>query len=214
MMEMLWMKSSLNVGGNMNYGYARISTCQQKLDRQIKALVDAGCEQIITDKKSGKNFERKGYKRLIKLLKSGDVLYIKSIDRLGRNYEEIIEQWRMLTVKKAVDIIVLDFPLLNTRDQVHGLTGRFLSDLVLQILSYVAQIERENLRQRQSEGIQIAKEKGIQFGRQKCEISERAEAILLRYIDGEISSLRKCAEMIGVSHATVAKWVRIMTTDG
>lgn len=197
----------------MKYGYARISSYSQKLYRQIKALTDVGCDMVITDKESGKNFDRKGYKRLMRRLNKGDELYIKSIDRLGRNYEEIIEQWRMITVIKEVDVIVLDFPLLNTKEQVNGLTGRFLSELILQILSYVAQIERENIKQRQKEGIQIAKEKGVQFGRQSFEISAEAKAIIERYIAGEISSLRKCSQMIGVSHVTVAKWVKQLTQD-
>lgn len=138
----------------------------------------------------------------------GDELYIKSIDRLGRNYEEIIEQWHFLTIKKEIEIIVLDFPLLNTKEQVNGLTGKFLSDLVLQILSYVAQVERENIRKRQQEGIQIAKDKGVQFGRRSLEISDDAREILESYRNGEISSLRKCAKLIGVSHMTVAKWIK------
>ncbi|MBO4128074.1 recombinase family protein [Streptococcus suis] len=197
----------------MKYGYARISSYSQKLDRQIKALTDIGCDTVITDKESGKNFDRKGYRRLMRRLKKGDELYIKSIDRLGRNYEEIIEQWRTITTVKEVDIIVLDFPLLNTKEQVNGLTGRFLSELILQILSYVAQIERENIKQRQKEGIQIAKEKGIQFGRQSFEMTKEAREIIERYNTGEISSLRKCASMIGVSHVTVAKWVKQLTQD-
>lgn len=192
----------------MKYGYARISTKGQKLDRQLQALEEVGCEKIITDKESGKSFARKGYRRLSRQLRGGDELYIKSIDRLGRNYEEIIEQWHFLTVKKEIEIIVLDFPLLNTKEQVNGLTGKFLSDLVLQILSYVAQVERENIRKRQQEGIQIAKDKGVQFGRRSLEISDDAREILESYRNGEISSLRKCAKLIGVSHMTVAKWIK------
>ena len=192
----------------MKYGYARISTKGQKLDRQLQALEEVGCEKIITDKESGKSFARKGYRRLARQLRGGDELYIKSIDRLGRNYEEIIEQWHFLTIKKEIEIIVLDFPLLNTKEQVNGLTGKFLSDLVLQILSYVAQVERENIRKRQEEGIQIAKDKGVQFGRRSLEISDEARVILESYCKGEISSLRKCAKLIGVSHMTVAKWVK------
>ncbi|MBO4108883.1 recombinase family protein [Streptococcus suis] len=198
----------------MKYGYARISSYSQKLDRQIKVLTDVGCDTVITDRESGKNFDRKGYKRLIRKLRKGDELYIKSIDRLGRNYEEIIEQWRTITVVKGVNIIVLDFPLLNTKEQVNGLTGRFLSELILQILSYVAQIERENIKQRQKEGIEIAKAKGTQFGRQSFEISAEAKMIVEQYMAGEISSLRKCGQMIGVSHVTVAKWVKQLAGDG
>lgn len=144
------------------YGYVRVSSKDQNIDRQVVALIESGIEKknLFFDRKSGKDFDRKEYKRLIKKLKANDELYIKSIDRLGRNYEEIIEQWHFLTKEKDIEIVVLDFPLLDTRHQVNGLTGKFIADLVLQILSYVAQIERENIKQRQAEGIQLAKEKG------------------------------------------------------
>ena len=122
-------------------------------------------------------FNRKGYKKLVKKLKKGDELYIKSIDRLGRDYDEIIEQWRYLVKKKEVEIIVLDFPLLDTRNQVNGITGKFIADLVLQVLSYVAQIERENTKQRQAEGIKAAKEKGVRFGRPQLPYPENFEFI-------------------------------------
>lgn len=122
---------------------------------------------IYEDKQSGKDFERPQYKKLIRKLKAGDVLYIKSIDRLGRDYDEIIQQWRKITKEMEVDIVVIDFPLLDTRARENDLTGIFIADLVLQILSYVAQVERENIRQRQKEGIEVAKVKGIQFGRPK-----------------------------------------------
>ena len=140
------------------YGYVRVSSKDQNVDRQVVALLEIGIkkENLFIDKQSGKDFDRKEYKKLKRKLKCKDELYIKSIDRLGRNYEEIIKQWHFLTKEKNVEIIVLDFPLLDTRHQVNGLTGKFIADLVLQILSYVAQIERENIKQRQAEGIQIA----------------------------------------------------------
>jgi len=125
------------------YGYVRVSSKDQNIDRQVVALIESGIEKknLFFDRKSGKDFDRKEYKRLIKKLKANDELYIKSIDRLGRDYEEIIEQWHFLTKEKDIEIVVLDFPLLDTRHQVNGLTGKFIADLVLQILSYVAQIE-------------------------------------------------------------------------
>lgn len=151
----------------MKYAYIRVSTKDQNIDRQVEAMKEAGI-----DKQSSKDFERKNYKKMLRKLKAGDEVYIKSIDRLGRNYDEIIEQWRILTKDKDVDVSVLDFPLLDTKNKINGLTGKFIADLVLQILSYVAQIERENIRQRQAEGIRIAKEKGVKFGRPVMDIPE------------------------------------------
>lgn len=149
----------------MIYGYARVSTTEQNLDRQLEALTKLGCERIFADKKSGKDFDRKEYQKLKRKLKNGDVLYIKSIDRLGRDYDMIIEEWRYITHNIGADIVVIDMPLLDTRDKDKGLTGKFISDLVLQILSYVAETERQNIKQRQAEGIRIAKEKGVHMGR-------------------------------------------------
>ena len=148
------------------YGYARVSTREQNEDRQIIALHEMNVEDknIYIDKQSGKDFERKQYKRLIKKLKKDDLLYIKSIDRLGRNYEEIMEQWKFITKNKAADIVVIDMPLLDTR-RGKDLMGTFLSDIVLALLSYVAENERLNIRQRQAEGIAAAKKRGIRFGR-------------------------------------------------
>ena len=153
------------------------------------------------DKQSGKNFDRKNYQKMIKKLKSGDEIYIKSIDRLGRNYEEIIEHWYYLTKIKNVEIIVLDFPLLDTRNQTNGITGKLISDLFLQILSYVAQIERENIKQRQAEGIKIAKEKGIKFGRPTLPIPKEFEEIYKSYLKGQISK-RAGAKCLGTNHVT------------
>lgn len=150
-------------GEEMNVGYARVSSKDQNLDRQIVALHDAGVERIFADKQSGKDFERVEYKAMMKRLRAGDVLFIKSIDRLGRNYREIIEQWRAI-VDKSVDIVVLDMPLLDTRRE-QSLIGVFISDIVLQVLSFVADNERANIRSRQAEGIAQARARGVQFGR-------------------------------------------------
>lgn len=147
----------------MIVGYARVSSKDQNLSRQIAALNEAGVERIFADKQSGKDFERIEYKRMMKRLRAGDVLFIKSIDRLGRNYREIIEQWRAI-VDKSVDIVVLDMPLLDTRRE-QSLIGTFISDIVLQVLSFVADNERANIRSRQAEGIAQAKSRGVRFGR-------------------------------------------------
>lgn len=151
--------------GNV-YGYIRVSSRGQNEDRQLIALKEVGISEknIYLDKQSGKDFNRPKYKRLLRKLKKDDLLYIKSIDRLGRNYEEILEQWRVLTKEKGIDIVVLDMPLLDTR-RGKDLMGTFLSDIVLQVLSFVAENERRNIRQRQAEGIAAAKAKGIRFGR-------------------------------------------------
>lgn len=148
------------------YGYVRVSTREQNEDRQLAAMREFGVADncIVLDKQSGKNFDRPGYRGLIKKLKPGDTLVIKSIDRLGRNYEEILEQWRLLTKDRQVGIVVLDMPLLDTR-QGRDLTGTLIADIVLQLLSYVAQTEREFIHQRQAEGIAAAKARGVKFGR-------------------------------------------------
>ncbi len=148
------------------YGYIRVSSKDQNEDRQLIALNEVGVERknIYLDKKSGKDFDRPQYKKLLRKLKKDDLLYIKSIDRLGRNYEEILQQWRVLTKEKGIDIVVLDMPLLDTR-RGKDLMGAFLSDIVLQVLSFVAENERTNIKQRQAEGIAAAKAKGVKFGR-------------------------------------------------
>ena len=154
-------------GGNITiYGYIRVSTREQNEDRQLIALREMSVPEknIFLDKQSGKDFERPQYRKLVRRMKKDDLLYIKSIDRLGRNYEEILEQWRALTKEKGVDIVVLDMPLLDTR-RGKDLMGTFLSDIVLQVLSFVAENERTNIRQRQAEGIAAAKARGVRFGR-------------------------------------------------
>lgn len=148
------------------FGYIRVSTREQNEDRQLIALREVGVEDknIYIDKQSGKDFKRPQYKKLLRKLKKDDLIYIKSIDRLGRNYEEILQQWRYLTKDKGIDIVVLDMPLLDTR-RGKDLMGTFLSDIVLQVLSFVAENERTNIRQRQAEGIAAAKARGVKFGR-------------------------------------------------
>ena len=150
----------------ITYGYVRVSTKEQNEDRQLIAMREFGVKEkcIFTDKQSGKDFNRPSYQKLVRKLKSGDILYIKSIDRLGRNYEEIQNQWRIITKEKKADIVVIDMPLLDTRRD-KNLLGTFISDIILAPLSYVAENERTNIRQRQAEGIAAAKQKGIQFGR-------------------------------------------------
>lgn len=148
----------------MKYGYARVSTVAQKTDRQIAALKKHGVNKIFVDKQSGKNFERAQYREMVDKLHEGDVLFVKSIDRLGRNYREIIEEWRVLTKVIKCDVVVLDMPLLDTRTE-RNLLGTFISDIVLQILSFVAENERAYILERQREGIAYAKKRGVRFGR-------------------------------------------------
>lgn len=164
------------------YGYVRVSTKEQNEVRQVLALGEVGVtDRVYIDKQSGKDFDRPQYKKLLKKLQKDDLLYIKSIDRLGRNYEEVIEQWRILTKEKGIDIVVIDMPLLDTR-RGKDLMGTFLSDIVLQVLSFVAENERTNIRQRQAEGIAAAKARGVKFGRPPkslpsnfCEVSRKWE---------------------------------------
>lgn len=161
------------------YGYIRVSSRDQNEDRQLLAIqqLSIAQENIFIDKQSGKDFQRPQYKKLVRKLKKDDVLYIKSIDRLGRNYAEILEQWRILTKNKGIDIVVLDMPLLDTR-RGKDLMGTFLSDIVLQVLSFVAENERENIRQRQAEGIAAAKARGVRFGRPEKELPDNFEALV------------------------------------
>ena len=156
------------------FGYVRVSARDQNIDRQMIVMekLKIPKNNLFIDKLSGKDFNRPSYKRMVRKMRAGDVLYIKSIDRLGRDYTEIIEQWRILTKKKKADIVVVDFPLLDTRKKDKDLTGTFIADLVLQILSYVAQTERENIKQRQKEGITAAKAKGVRFGRPAKDVPE------------------------------------------
>lgn len=177
------------------YGYVRVSTRDQNEDRQLIALreLQVPKKNIFIDKQSGKDFERPQYKKLLRKMKKGDLLYIKSIDRLGRNYNEIQEQWRILTKDKGVDIVVLDMPLLDTR-RGKDLMGTFLSDIVLQVLSFVAENERMNIRQRQAEGIAAAKAKGVRFGRVPKPLPENFHAVYQRWKRGEITGTAAAKE--------------------
>ena len=177
------------------YGYIRVSTRDQNEDRQLIAMreIDVPEKNIYTDKQSGKDFERPQYKKLVRKLKRDDLLYIKSIDRLGRNYEEIQNQWRLLTKDKGVDICVIDMPLLDTR-RGKDLVGTFLSDIVLQVLSFVAENERVNIRQRQAEGIAAAKARGVRFGRPPRPLPENYHSAYQRWKAGKITGTAAAAE--------------------
>ncbi|MGN1099646.1 MAG: recombinase family protein [Christensenellales bacterium] len=168
----------------MTYAYARVSAKDQNLERQLAAFNEFGIEKkrIFSEKRSGKDFERKAYQRLLKKLKSKDLLVIKSIDRLGRNYSRIIEEWNRITNVIGADILVLDMPLLDTRTKSDTLVGKFISDIVLQVLSFVAENERENIKARQAEGIRTAKEKGVRFGRPSIVYSEKFLSVADDYI--------------------------------
>ena len=171
----------------MIYGYVQVSSKEQNIDRQIDAFDEFEIDKIFVDKQSGKNFDRPAYKRMLKRLKSGDLVIIKSIDRLGRNYNEILEQWRVITKVKHTDVFVIDFPLLDTRSKDKDLIGVFVSVLVLQILSYIAQTEREFIRQRQAEGIASAKARGVKLGRGRIELHIRFNEAYKKYISGEMT---------------------------
>ena len=187
------------------YGYVRVSTRGQREDRQLTAMREFGVPEdcIIIEKQSGKDFERPLYLQLAERLKPGDVLVIKSIDRLGRNYDEILEQWANLTKEKKAAIVVLDMPLLDTREG-RDLTGTLIADIVLQLLSYVAQTERENIRQRQAEGIAAAKERGISFGRKRIPLSECFEELAEEWCCGRVSAVQAGREL-GVSRMTFTR---------
>lgn len=189
----------------MEYGYARVSTKEQNEERQLIALTGFGIAEtaIFVDKQSGKDFERTQYRKLIRKLKNGDTLVVKSIDRLGRNYDEILEQWRFITREKCAFILVLDMPLLDTR-QSRDLTGTLIADIVLQLLSYVAQTEREFIRQRQAEGIAAAKARGVHFGRLAMPVPENFPEVFMEWSKKELSS-RTAGKKLGVSQTTFLK---------
>lgn len=187
----------------MNYGYARVSTINQHLDRQIDELHKVGLldSQIFIDKESGKDFNRTNYKKLMKKLRSGDVLYVKSIDRLGRNYNMILDEWRILTKEKDIDIVVIDMPLLDTRIEGKNLVGKFIADVVLQVLSFVAENERETMKQRQAEGIRMAKLRGVRFGRPAISTPKNFDEIANLYLNKKVTS-KQAIEMSGLSRGT------------
>ena len=191
----------------MEYGYARVSTKEQNEQRQLVALREFGVadKQIFVDKQSGKDFDRPNYRKLIKKLKPDDTLVVKSIDRLGRNYDEILEQWRIITKEKQAGIAVLDMPLLDTR-QNRDLTGTLIADIVLQLLSYVAETEREFIRQRQAEGIAAAKERGVQFGRPPKQRPADFGRFKELWQLGTVSA-REAARELKITHRTFLLWV-------
>lgn len=191
------------------YGYARVSAKDQNLDRQINALTDfgIGISQIYQDKQSGKDFNRPQYRRLLEKCKKGDVIVIKELDRLGRNYDEIIEEWRLITKQRGIDIVILDMPLLDTRQKENDITSMFIADLVLQILSYVAHMEREKIRSRQAEGIRLAKANGVRFGRPQNPVPEAYYEAKKLYLKGEMSSWKAC-DQCGLSHTTFIRWIK------
>ena len=195
----------------MEYGYVRVSGKSQNEERQLYAMEKAGIarERLYIDKQSGKDFNRPEYQRLLRKLREGDALFVQSIDRLGRNYEEILEHWGLLTRKKKVDIVVLDFPLLDTRGrgEDQSLTGKFLADMVLQILAYVAQKERENIRQRQAEGIAVAKAQGVRFGRPPLVQPKEFPTVHQAWLKKEISA-REAARRLSVTHKTFLRWAQ------
>lgn len=191
------------------YGYMRVSTRDQNEARQLIALAEypVARENIYLDKMSGKDFKRPQYQRLVKKLRPGDLIVILSIDRLGRNYEEILNQWRLLTKGKHADIVVLDMPLLDTRMGQRDLTGTFIADLVLQILSYVAQTERESIKKRQAEGIQAAMRRGVRFGPPGKPVPDSFPELRARWARGELSA-RAAARALSITHDTFLRWCR------
>ena len=193
----------------MIYGYIRVSSKDQKIDRQYEEFkkLNIDDKNIFIDKESGKDFERKNYKRLIKKIKPNDLLVIKSIDRLGRNYDMIIEEWSKITKDVGANIKVLDMPVLDTSCE-NDLIRRFLSDVVLQILSFVAENERINIKQRQAEGIKIAKEKGIKFGRPKATLPQNYIEVLAGYLRNDITS-KTAMELLDISRGTFFRLVKI-----
>ena len=196
----------------MKYGYVRVSTITQNIDRQTDELKRIGLldKQIYIDKQSGKDFNREQYQKLKKKLKKNDLLIIKSIDRLGRDYSMIIEEWHYITKVLEADILVIDMPLLDTRNDSTNLVGKFISDIVLQILSFVAETERENIRQRQAEGIRIAKEKGIHMGRPKYVLPDNFKHIVNMYRNQEITNI-EASQLLNMNRSTFLKYAKLVT---
>ena len=194
----------------MKYGYVRVSTLTQNISRQMEEMYKFNLtdKEIFIDKQSGKDFERDSYKILKSKLKKDDLLIIKSIDRLGRNYDMIINEWQDITKVIGADIYVIDFPLLDTRVDEKNLVGKFISDIVLQVLSFVAQNERENIRQRQAEGIKIAKEKGIHMGRPKYKLPDNFEYVVGRFHKKELSYV-EASSILNMKRGTFFKYSKL-----
>ena len=191
------------------YGYARVSTREQNLDRQLSALRAFGIEgsNIFSDKSSGKDFDRPAWRRLMRRLTEGDVLVVKSIDRLGRNYEEILNEWRQITKRTRAAIVVLHLPILYTRKEADGITSVLIGDIVLQLLSYVAQVERENTHQRQAEGIAAARARGVRFGRPRKQRPESYVEVRDSYLSGSITR-KQASSQLGVCISTFDRWLK------
>ena len=191
------------------YGYARVSSRDQNLARQLDALQQFGVprENTFTDKASGKDFERPAWHALVNMLAPGDVLVVKSIDRLGRNYEEILDEWRRIVKARGASVVVLDMPLLDTRERDDNVTAALISDIVLQLLSYVAQVERENIKQRQTEGIAAAKQRGVRFGRPKKPRPRAYERLRASYLAGNITRAQ-AAKQLRICPRTFDAWLR------
>ena len=191
------------------FGYARVSTNEQNLDRQLIALAEFGvpAADVFADKASGADFARPKYSELKRKLRAGDVLVVKSIDRLGRNYDEILDEWRDITKAIGADIVVIDMPLLDTRERPDGVTGALIGDIVLQLLSYVAQVEREEIHRRQAEGIAAAQARGVRFGRPRKQLPASYPAVRDAYIAGSICRNDAVASL-EVSASTFYRWLR------
>ena len=189
------------------YGYARVSAKDQNLDRQMGAFADFGVDEVYTDKASGKDFERPGWQRLMSGLRKGDTIVVKSIDRLGRNYSEVLDVWRHIIKDKGASIVVLDMPLLDTRTRSKDITNALISDIVLQLLSYIAQVERENIRQRQAEGIAAARARGVHLGRPRKPKPACYEQTKESYRTGSITR-KEAAERMQVCVSTFDRWLR------
>ena len=198
----------------MKYGYVRVSTAQQHIDRQIDALLELGLDKscIYIDYESGKDFNRKNYKKLIRKLKKDDLVIIKSIDRLGRDYNMIIDEWRLITKEKEADIMVIDMPLLDTRIEGKNLVGKFISDIVLQVLSFVAQNERETMRVRQAEGIRTAKARGVKFGRPRITLPNNFEIVAKQYLNKEITNKKAC-EILGMTRGSFFRYMKELNIE-
>ena len=194
----------------MKYAYVRVSTASQNIDRQMEEMFrqDIEFKNIFIDYQSGKDFERKNYQKLIKRLKKDDLLVIKSIDRLGRDYNMILDEWKKITKIIEADIMVIDMPLLDTRVEGKNLVGKFISDIVLQVLSFVAQNERENIKQRQAEGIRIAKAKGVHMGRPNYVLPNNYEHVINKYIKREINN-KEAQQLLNMSRGTFFKYLII-----
>ncbi|HML99882.1 MAG TPA: recombinase family protein [Bacilli bacterium] len=194
----------------MDYGYVRVSSITQNIDRQMNEMYRLNLidKNIYIDKQSGKNFERKAYQQLKKKLREKDLLIIKSIDRLGRNYKMIIEEWRYITQIIKADILVIDMPLLDTRSETNNLVGTFISDIVLQILSFVAETERENIKLRQAEGIRLAKARGVHMGRPKYKLPAGFNEMVLRYQKKEVTN-SEAADLLNMKRGTFLKYANM-----